>query len=103
MIDSDKRRKLRERFRNKLLKHIELFNRAVSTQSGDWVVKGFIDIAKNIYTISVDTKVVPKTIELLLFECNYRSLSSFFRRASVSILTSQLYEPHSSHEQIFLL
>jgi hypothetical protein len=33
----------------------------------DWVVKGFIDTYKNIYTISIDTKVVSKIIELMLF------------------------------------
>ena len=44
-----------------------MFNKAISTETGDWVVKGFIDIAKNIYTISVDTKVVSKIMELLLF------------------------------------
>lgn len=39
----------------------------MSTDEGDWIVKGFIDIAKNIYTISVDTKVVSKIMEILLF------------------------------------
>lgn len=43
------------------------FNRLISTTSGDWVVKGFIDIFKNIYTISGDTKVVSKLIEIMLF------------------------------------
>jgi len=43
------------------------FNRLVSTDSGDWVVKGFIDIFRNVYTISADTKVVSKLIELMLF------------------------------------
>ena len=43
------------------------FNQAVSTSRGDWVVKGFIDIARNIYTISTDTKVISKLMELLLF------------------------------------
>ena len=46
---------------------MEQFNLAVSTTEGDWVVKGFIDIARNIYTISVDTKVVSKIMEILLF------------------------------------
>jgi hypothetical protein len=39
----------------------------VSTNQGDWIVKGFIDIAKNIYTISIDTKVISKIMELLIF------------------------------------
>jgi len=67
MNNTQERQRLKHNFRNKLLKHVELFNSAVSTKSGDWVVKGFIDIAKNIYTISVDTKVVSKIMELLLF------------------------------------
>ena len=45
----------------------ENFNSAVSTDLGDWIIKGFIDIARNIYTISVDTKVISKIMELLLF------------------------------------
>ena len=34
---------------------------------GEWTVKGFIDVFKNIYTISSDTKVVSKILELHLF------------------------------------
>lgn len=34
---------------------------------GDWVIKGFIDTYRNIYTISADTKVISKLIELMLF------------------------------------
>lgn len=43
------------------------FNRRISTDSGDWIVKGFIDVFRNVYTISGDTKVVSKLIELMLF------------------------------------
>ncbi|HEX8249698.1 MAG TPA: type II restriction endonuclease [Pyrinomonadaceae bacterium] len=45
---------------------VEGFNKIIATDKGDWIVKGFIDIYKNIYTISIDTKVVSKVIELLL-------------------------------------
>ncbi len=37
------------------------------TQDDKWTVKGFIDIFKNIYTISTDTKVISKILELHLF------------------------------------
>ena len=67
MIKPDQKHNLKEVFRNRLLRHTDLFNSAVSTKNGDWIVKGFIDIARNIYTISVDTKVVSKIMELLLF------------------------------------
>lgn len=50
-----------------LQSEVKTFNSAVSTENGDWIIKGFIDIASNIYTISVDTKVISKIMELLLF------------------------------------
>ena len=36
-------------------------------KNGEWTVKGFIDVFKNIYTISSDTKVISKILELHLF------------------------------------
>lgn len=52
---------------SKLLEYVDDMQQRVSTQDGDWTVKGFIDIYKRIYTISLDTKVLSKVIELLLF------------------------------------
>lgn len=49
-----------------LQKEVEDFNKIVATEKGDWIVKGFIDIFKNIYTITIDTKVVSKVLEILL-------------------------------------
>lgn len=34
---------------------------------GEWTIRGFIDIFRNIYTISTDTKIVSKILELHLF------------------------------------
>ncbi|NMC61094.1 MAG: restriction endonuclease [Candidatus Methanofastidiosa archaeon] len=56
-----------DNFQKSLLQHTEDFRKVLATPSGDWSVKGFIDVAKNIYTISVDTKVVSKIIELMMF------------------------------------
>ncbi len=56
-----------ETFRKTLLSHFDEFKRTLATDVGDWVVKGFIDVYRNIYTISMDTKVVSKIIELMLF------------------------------------
>jgi hypothetical protein len=53
-------------FLQSLQNEVANYNRIIATDNGDWIVKGFIDIYKNIYTISVDTKVVSKVIELLL-------------------------------------
>lgn len=45
------------------LKSSELLKQSIA---GDWSVKGFIDTSKNIYTISNDTKVISKIIELMI-------------------------------------
>jgi hypothetical protein len=39
----------------------------VSAEDGEWTVKGFIDIYRNIYTISSDTKIISKILEIHLF------------------------------------
>lgn len=54
-------------FQTQLLQYSEDFKKILETPTGDWSVKGFIDIAKNIYTLSVDTKVISKIIELMMF------------------------------------
>lgn len=40
---------------------------ALISSGGDWNIRGFIDIFKNVYTISSDTKVISKILELHLF------------------------------------
>ncbi len=55
------------RFLQLLQAHTESFAAAVATNEGDWIIKGFIDVYQRIYTISVDTKIVSKVLELLLF------------------------------------
>ena len=56
-----------EQFLRHLQSHAESFAAAVATDEGDWIIKGFIDVYQRIYTISVDTKIVSKVLELLLF------------------------------------
>lgn len=56
-----------EQFLGLLQSHAESFAAAVATDEGDWIIKGFIDVYQRIYTISVDTKIVSKVLELLLF------------------------------------
>ena len=54
-------------FKDALEARFKDFLSLVSTERGDWTVKGFIDVYKNIYTISLDTKVVSKIVELMIF------------------------------------
>lgn len=54
-------------FKKALDKFAEKLEKYVSTDNGDWTVKGFIDVYKNIYTISSDTKIVSKILEIHIF------------------------------------
>lgn len=56
-----------EQFLKQLQGHAESFAKAVATDEGEWIIKGFIDVYRRIYTISVDTKIISKVLELLLF------------------------------------
>ena len=56
-----------EQFLERLQAHAATFGKAVATNEGEWIVKGFIDVYRRIYTISVDSKIVSKVLELLLF------------------------------------
>lgn len=62
----------KDEFISKLRNAVMDFTPFVSTKDGQWVVKGFIDVYKHIYTISTDTKVVSKIIELYIFPLLYK-------------------------------
>lgn len=56
-----------KRFDNFLTALVGILKDYVSTKDGQWSIKGFIDIYKNVYTISSDTKIVSKILEIHIF------------------------------------
>lgn len=56
----------KETFLLLLTEEAKTYKAFLETESHDWIVKGFIDVDKNVYTITNDTKVVSKIIEILL-------------------------------------
>lgn len=54
-------------FARQLKQFVKELRDHVSSGDGQWTVKGFIDIFKNVYTISSDTKIVSKILEIHLF------------------------------------
>ncbi len=56
-----------EDFASKLVELVNGLKNHVSTEDGQWTIKGFIDLFKNVYTISSDTKIVSKILEIHLF------------------------------------
>lgn len=76
-------------FRNDLLTYFDRLRGTLATDSNDWVVKGFIDVYRNIYTISTDTKIISKIIELMVFPV----ISQFAIEHSYRMVLSQ----HQNH------
>ncbi len=62
-----KKSTLKEDFQQSLTQFVSSLCEHVATNDGQWTVKGFIDVCKNIYTISSDTKIVSKILEIHLF------------------------------------
>lgn len=81
--EKDKFQTALSKFSQTLGEHIAL--------DGEWTVKGFIDVFKNIYTISSDTKVISKILELHLFP----HFLDFARAIdySIELATHQNYYP----------
>ncbi|MDR2408312.1 MAG: EcoRV family type II restriction endonuclease [Bacteroidales bacterium] len=61
------REKHKSEFKKALDTFAEKLKQHVSIENGDWSVKGFIDVYKNIYTISSDTKIISKILEIHIF------------------------------------
>lgn len=78
-------------FKNKLKKFVDTLKEHVSTDDSQWTIKGFIDIFQNIYTISADTKIVSKILEIHLFP----KLLDFARQNNYKIILAdhQNYYP----------
>lgn len=54
-------------FEAKLKKLVKGLQGSITTPDGQWTIKGFIDLFQNVYSISADTKIVSKILEIHLF------------------------------------
>ena len=70
-----------EQFFNLLCQEVKQYKNILETQNNQWIVKGFIDVYKNVYTITNDTKVVSKIIEILLIP----QLNNFARKHDLEL------------------
>ncbi len=58
---------IKREFKDQLKELVAGLQEHISTDDGQWTVKGFIDVFQNVYTISSDTKIVSKILEIHLF------------------------------------
>ena len=66
-MDKIEKDKIKKIFLEKLKIFAGTLNDYVTTPDNQWTIKGFIDVFENIYTISNDTKIVSKILEIQLF------------------------------------
>jgi len=66
-METKEKNKYKNEFKKELDKFTDKLKSYVSTDNGEWSVKGFIDVYKNIYKISSDTKIVSKILEIHIF------------------------------------
>ncbi|MBR1783841.1 MAG: restriction endonuclease [Bacteroidales bacterium] len=81
----------RQTFQRLLNKEVASYKPLLETRDNDWIVKGFIDVDKNVYTITNDTKVVSKIIEIILIP----RLDAFAKRngLTLELPSAQNYYP----------
>ena len=60
-------REIKLQFKQEFRTFVEGLGTYALTNDGQWAVKGFIDVFKNVYTVSADTKIISKIIEIHLF------------------------------------
>ena len=70
-----------QQFFDLLCEEVKQYKNILETQNNQWIVKGFIDVYKNVYTITNDTKVVSKIIEILLIP----QLNNFARKHDLEL------------------
>ncbi|MBO4589088.1 MAG: restriction endonuclease [Bacteroidales bacterium] len=84
----------KQTFQRLLTKEVASYKSLLETDNSDWIVKGFIDVNKNVYTITNDTKVVSKIIEIILIP----RLDAFAKRngLTLELPSAQNYYPDLS-------
>ena len=60
-------RRAKSGFLSALQQFAKQMEQFIATNEGDWTIKGFIDVDKNVYTVSLDSKIVSKILEIHLF------------------------------------
>ena len=71
---------------------------SISCEDGQWTIKGFIDVYRNVYTLSSDTKILSKILEIHLFPIIFK----FEERIGYKIVLAdeQNYYPDLTFQKI---
>ncbi len=66
-------------FENNFKAFLKILHQSVTDDADNWSIKGFIDAHKNVFTISSDTKIISKILEIHIFPliCNFAKKNGF--------------------------
>lgn len=53
-------------FETLIRSHMESFEQAVSNAQGDWLVRGIVDLRRQIFPVPLDTKLISKVLKALV-------------------------------------
>lgn len=79
----------RQEFQDALAAFVRGLADRVCTSDGQWAVKGFIDVERNVYSISADTKITSKILEIHIFPM----LSEFAKNHGFNLVLAE----HQNH------
>lgn len=65
-----------------LLAHLE---QGLQTEDGLWTLRGFVDTARRVYSLTTDTKVISKALELMLLP----PLSGFWEQQGYKVVPAK--------------
>ncbi|MDO5577253.1 MAG: type II restriction endonuclease, partial [Fibrobacter sp.] len=85
MMNTSISKRYKQQFEQDLNGFAQNLKSIISLDNGEWSIKGFIDACKNIYTISSDTKIVSKILEIHLFPL----IVSFSRKIGYKLILAE--------------
>jgi hypothetical protein len=88
------REEIKEQFKAHLKELADTLSGIVTTEDHQWSIKGFIDVFRNVYTISADTKIVSKILEIHLLPILLRFAEE--HEFKIVLASSQNYYPDFS-------
>lgn len=76
---------IKQEFFQALTRFVSSLDEHVSTNDGQWNIKGFIDVCQNIYTIPSDIRTISKILEVYLFP----HIFNFAEKAGYRVVLSE--------------
>lgn len=79
-----------EKLETKLTLTLKNLEKYLNDEEGYWVLRGFIDVARNVYSLSSDTKLISRALEIMILPV----IEDFFARRGFKVILSPEQDLH---------